>query len=182
MRRTFDSFQAQPVATGGCSCVRVAPAWRPEEWEAARTLTRELVAWMADTLCVDVDEAQESAAEEFAEMPAFYSFPSGLFLIGYLHGQPAGTAGIHLIDDETAELKRVWVTPSSRGHGIAPRMLETAISAARTLGARQLWLETEPTVMATAHQMYVAHGFREIPHYTDLGDAIPGLVALGRRV
>lgn len=182
MRRTNDSFQTQPVATGGCSCVRVAPAWRPEEWEAARTLTRELVAWMADTLCVDVDEAQESAAEEFAEMPAFYSFPSGLFLIGYLHGQPAGTAGIHLIDDETAELKRVWVTPSARGHGIAPRMLETAISAARTLGARQLWLETEPTVMATAHQMYVAHGFREIPHYTDLGDAIPGLVALGRRV
>lgn len=182
MRRTSDSFQVQSVASGGCACVRVAPAWRPEEWEAARTLARELVGWLAETLCVDVDEAQQHAAEEFAAMPQFYAFPKGLFLVGYLHGQPAGTAGIHLLDDETAELKRVWVTPSARGHGVAPRVLETAISAARALGARQLWLETEPTVMATAHRMYLAHGFQEIPHYTNLGDAIPGLVALGRRL
>ncbi len=180
MRRTSDFAPA--VNAGGCACVRVVPAWQPAEWQAARGLARELVTWLAETLCVDVNEAQESAAEEFAAMPEFYAFPKGLFLVGYLHGQPAGTAGIHLMDDDTAELKRVWVTPSARGHGIAPRMLETAISAARTLGARQLWLETEPTVMATAHRMYLAHGFREIPHFTDLGDTIPGLVALGRRI
>ena len=181
MRRP-SSVQSIAVTGSGCACVRVAPAWRQEDWAAARALAGELVEWMAQTLCVDVDEAQASAVEEFAAMPEFYAFPRGLFLVGYLHGQPAGTAGLHLIDEDTAELKRVWVTPSARGHGIAPRMLETAIGAARTLGARQLWLETEPNVMATAHRMYLAHGFQEIPHYTDLGDAIPGLVALGRPV
>jgi GNAT superfamily N-acetyltransferase len=167
---------------GEAAEVRIAPAWRPEEWAAARALAHELVDWMAQTLDVDVQEAQSRSAEEFAAMHQFYAFPNGVFLIGYFQGAPAGTAGIHLLDDETAELKRVWVTPAARGHGLAARMLETAISAARTLGARRIWLETEPSVMATAHRMYLRHGFREIPHYTNLGFAIPGVVALGREL
>lgn len=179
---TCEPSPPQSARGSGCLCVRIAPATTSADWEAVHTLTRELVTWIGETLGVDIETAQASATAEFEHLQRYYEFPGAVFLLGRLHGEPAAISGVHLLTPDIAELKRMWVTPAARGHGISSQLLETAIAAARTLGASHLRLETEPTVMARAYEMYCRHGFREVPPYTNLSDAVPGVVALERRL
>ncbi len=160
----------------------VSPAANADDWRAARRLVDELVTWMCGELGTDPREAQHGSAEEFRDMAGFYSLPHGIFLIGRVDGRPAGSMGIRLLDADTAELKRVWVTPEARGRGLAPRMLERSFDAARVLGATRLRLETEPGLMATAVEMYIKAGFERIPHYSPLGEKLPTLLSMEKRV
>jgi len=63
-------------------------------------------------------------------------------------------------DDGSAELKRMFVDPGSRGRGIARAILELIEQHARSLGLRQLLLETGvKSVEALA--LYRRYGYRE---------------------
>jgi GNAT superfamily N-acetyltransferase len=128
--------------------IHVAPPANAAEWEHARRLTGEHIAWLAET-------------------------------VGLVGGEPSGTAGVHLMDPETAELRRVWITPAARGNRLAPVMLQSAIDTARSLGARRMWLETASGHMDKAISIYRRAGFEPIPHYTSLPEALPGVVSLG---
>jgi GNAT superfamily N-acetyltransferase len=164
------------------STIRILQAASPADWAAAERLVHELVEWMRAELALDAPNHQKDASSELVDMQRFYALPDGLFLLGRVDGRPAGTTGIRMLDEDTAELKRVWVTPVARGRGLAPRMLEQSISAARALGARRVRLETEPTLMATAVQMYQAAGFEPIPHYSTLSEHVPTLLSMEKRV
>ncbi|MGW2652086.1 GNAT family N-acetyltransferase [Streptomyces sp. NPDC001478] len=50
--------------------------------------------------------------------------PHGLFLIAPRGDDPAGYAGVRLLDDQTAAIKRMYVSREARGHGIGRRLLE----------------------------------------------------------
>ncbi len=162
--------------------VKVSPAVGATDWLAAGQLTGELVDWLKAELRLDAPNQQKNASQELEDMAKFYGLPDGLFLLGRLEGRPAGTTGIRLLDSETAEIKRVWVTPTARGNGLAPRMLERALDAARLLGARRVRLETEPNAMATAVAMYSRAGFKPIPHYTNLVEYVPTLLSMEKQV
>src|SRR5437899_4866924 len=59
-----------------------------------------------------------------------------------------------------AELKRMFVDPASRGRGVARALLERIEEQARSLGLRQILLETGvKSVEALA--LYRRHGYRE---------------------
>ncbi len=85
------------------------------------------------------------------------------------------------------EIKRLFVLPSHRGQGIAEQLVRSALVAAHIRGYRSAILDTEPSTMRAAQQLYTKLGFRPYtpthPHNpievtylrTDLPLSAPGL-------
>ena len=69
------------------------------------------------------------------------------------------------MDDETCELKRLYVRPEQRGSGLGRRLVEAIVDAARERGYRRMRLDTTPG-MEAAQALYEELGFREIAPYT----------------
>lgn len=66
------------------------------------------------------------------------------------------------LDEDTAELKRMYVDPQVRGRGIGRALLEALEREARALGVTTVVLETG-TRLAPAIKMYEAAGYVCIP-------------------
>ena len=97
-------------------------------------------------------------------LPAEIGPPTGCFLVAYVDGQPSGCAALKRLDEETAEIKRVYVAPQARGHGVARRLLTALEAAARELGYARARLDTgarQPDAVA----LFRSSGYEEIPDY-----------------
>jgi GNAT superfamily N-acetyltransferase len=81
---------------------------------------------------------REIAARTGAELTP----PTGQLLVARYDGEPAGSAGVRLLNATTAELTRVFLHRQMRGRGGARLLVTAAENTARTLGARQLILDT----------------------------------------
>ncbi|WP_225821064.1 GNAT family N-acetyltransferase [Streptomyces naphthomycinicus] len=93
--------------------------------------------------------------------------PGGRLLVGRYDGRPAGSAGVRLLDADTAELTRVFVLPQARGRGGAALLVAAAEEAARALGARRIVLDTRGDLVE-ARALYARLGYTETgPHNTD---------------
>jgi DNA-binding MarR family transcriptional regulator/GNAT superfamily N-acetyltransferase len=92
--------------------------------------------------------------------------PSGLFLVARLRGAPIGCGGLLFHDTEPAEIKRMWVAPTSRGLGLGRRLLAELEERARTTGARSVRLDTNRN-LTEAISMYRSSGYAEIPRFND---------------
>ncbi|HEY5104001.1 MAG TPA: GNAT family N-acetyltransferase [Acidimicrobiales bacterium] len=71
--------------------------------------------------------------------------PRGIFLVARLDDHPVGGVGIRPIGDAAlrlGEIKRLWVRPDQRQHGVGSRLMSDVEERARTIGFRQLYLET----------------------------------------
>jgi len=66
----------------------------------------------------------------------------GTFLIARLDGRAVGCGAIRLLDDVTAEIKRMYVEPEVRGRRVGRAVLDALEEKARELGVRRLVLET----------------------------------------
>jgi GNAT superfamily N-acetyltransferase len=78
-------------------------------------------------------------------------------------------AGAH--DDEpgrVAELKRMFLRPDYRGHGLGRQLLEVAISWAREAGFDWLRLDTG-SAMVAAQRFYAANGFERCGSRVEAG-------------
>ncbi|MGW2827693.1 GNAT family N-acetyltransferase [Streptomyces sp. NPDC001286] len=105
---------------------------------------------------------REIAARTGAELAP----PKGELLVARWDGEPAGSAGVRLLDAETAELTRVFVHEEMRGRGGAPLLVRAAEEAARTLGARHLILDTRSDLVA-ARALYARLGYEETARHND---------------
>lgn len=75
-----------------------------------------------------------------------------------------GCGAIRHFDESTIEIKRMYVSPESRGKGIATQVLLTLEDWARTLGYTHAVLETGinyPEAIA----LYIKNGYERIPNY-----------------
>ncbi|MFI6353505.1 GNAT family N-acetyltransferase [Streptomyces sp. NPDC050743] len=94
--------------------------------------------------------------------------PTGRLFVGRYDGEPAGCAGVRLLEPDTAELTRVFVYERLRGKGGAPLLVAAAEEAARALGARRLILDTRGDLVE-ARALYARLGFTETePHNDDI--------------
>jgi len=118
--------------------------------EEVRTLFREY----ADALGVDL--GFQGFDDELADPLGFYEV--------VLVERDAGSVALRRIDDETCEMKRLYVRPESRAGGLGRRLTEAVIAEARVRGYRRMRLDTLPT-MAEARRLYASLGFREIAPY-----------------
>lgn len=88
----------------------------------------------------------------------------GAFLVVSVDGAAVGCGAVRLIDADTAELKRMYMSPAARGKGLGRRLVAALETEARALGARRLVLETGVR-QASAIALYRATGFQPIPLY-----------------
>jgi GNAT superfamily N-acetyltransferase len=107
----------------------------------------------------DVDDALPLGTEQLTR-------PHGLALVVRLQGAPVGCAGVKLLDDGIAEIKRMWVAPGVRGQGLGSRLLAACEDAATVAGRANARLETNERLDA-ALAMYRAHGYVEVEPFND---------------
>ncbi|MFF8937440.1 GNAT family N-acetyltransferase [Streptomyces paradoxus] len=111
----------------------------------------------------DPDELErEIAAQPGADLAP----PHGRLLVARYGGEPAGSAGVRLVDDTTAELKRVFLREPVRGRGGAPLLVGAAEEAARALGATRMILDTRSDLVE-ARGLYARLGYRETGRHND---------------
>ncbi|MDG9717178.1 GNAT family N-acetyltransferase [Streptomyces sp. DH24] len=93
--------------------------------------------------------------------------PAGQLLVARYGGEPAGSAGVRLLDGTVAELTRVFLYPGMRGRGGAALLVRAAEDAARALGARRMILDTRGDLVE-ARALYARLGYAETePHNAD---------------
>jgi GNAT superfamily N-acetyltransferase len=99
-------------------------------------------------------------------LPGPYAPPRGRLLVVRYGGESAGCVALRALDDETAEVKRLYVREHFRGLGLARALVQALIDAARKIGYTRLRLDTHDS-MIPAQMLYRSFGFREIEPYWD---------------
>jgi GNAT superfamily N-acetyltransferase len=79
---------------------------------------------------------------------------------------PIGCVGLKGSASKIAEIKRLWVSPSARGLGLARRLMETAETVARDLSITVLRLDTN-RALPEALQLYRSTGWNAIERFND---------------
>ena len=87
---------------------------------------------------------------------------TGNFWVACRDAEIVGCIGALRLAADHYELRRMYVHPASRGHGIAQCLLETLFDWSSRNGVAHLWLETNEAWHA-AHHIYEKHGFRPVP-------------------
>jgi ribosomal protein S18 acetylase RimI-like enzyme len=96
--------------------------------------------------------------------PEELSPPTGAFLVAYIDDEAVGCGGIKRIDDGTAELKRLYVSPSARNRGVARTVIAALEDAARAHRYRVIRLDTGDQQSA-ALKLFRSLGYQEIADY-----------------
>ena len=92
--------------------------------------------------------------------------PTGYCVVARLRGLPIGCGALKLHGAAPAELKRMWVDPTSRGLGVGRRLLEGLEALARENGVKVLHLETN-RALKEAIELYRKAGFVEVAPFND---------------
>jgi ribosomal protein S18 acetylase RimI-like enzyme len=147
--------------------ITLAQAETPEQIEEVRRLLREYEGSLGVSLCFQGFET------ELAALPGEYAPPGGRLLLALDAGQAVGCVTLRRLDDETCEMKRLYLRPEFRGRG-AGRLLATAIiGEAQKIGYKKMRLDTLPS-MREAMALYESLGFKRIEPYCD--NPIPGAI------
>lgn len=139
-----------------------------EQKEHAAALIREYLEWLNEGiqrdygLEFDVDAMIESDLSE----PDKFHPPSGRFYLVQVGNNIAGMGCLKKLADGVGEIQRMYVPPRFRGKGIGRAIVNRLIDDARSIGYRQLKLESLE-FLAAAHSLYRSVGFREIDPYVD---------------
>jgi carbonic anhydrase len=126
--------------------------------ERVRQFFRNYAAWLG------VDLSFQNFAAEMESLPGAYAAPAGRLFYAEVDGRPAGCVGIRPFSTGVCEMKRLYVEPELRGHGVGRDLAMAAIKAARALGYRKVMLDTLPA-MRIAVRLYRELGFSEAPAY-----------------
>jgi N-acetylglutamate synthase-like GNAT family acetyltransferase len=91
---------------------------------------------------------------------------SAVFLLAYDKGsgQPVGCGGLRLLDPVTAEIKRLYVLPYTRGSGVASSILAALEGHAHALGITTLTAEAG-SVQTDGRQFYANSGFAPVANF-----------------
>ena len=79
-------------------------------------------------------------------------------LVAELEGEVVGTIAYQKYDDETAEIKRLYVNNKCRGLGIANKLLNTITEIIKESGYTKLYLETWKQ-LESGRKFYEKNGF-----------------------
>ena len=143
------------------------------EFEKGKALFREYVA------SLNVDLSFQNFETELETIANQYSQPSGALLLAMDGGVFVGCSGIRKLDNEIAELKRMYVKSQYRGYQIGVALLERSCEIARQLGYKKLRLDTLAT-MAKAQQLYATSGFYQIAPYRF--NPLPGTIYMEKEL
>jgi putative acetyltransferase len=142
---TFDLQQAESI----------------EQISAIRELFQEYANSLNFSLCF------QSFENELSGLPGDYAPPAGRLLLAADRSRVAGCAGLHKLERDICEMKRLYVRPQFRGKGLGRVLAERVVAEAREIGYKRLRLDTVEPVMRGAVALYRKLGFQEIAPYRD---------------
>jgi len=163
---------AQPVV--------VRRARHRADWSAATTLLNEYVDWIDAMLGSVLGEKASAMRADRISAALTFAAPHHFF-VAWRGDEPVGCVGVR-IDDQGAELTRVYVRSGCRGLGVARLMVGVALDAARAAGYDSIRLDTHPTAMPAAHHVYQTLGFEQIGEAADISGGISMQLSLTRGV
>jgi ribosomal protein S18 acetylase RimI-like enzyme len=132
--------------------------------DAVRALFREYGSSTAFESTFHEYLAIQHFEDELASLPGAYAPPQGRLLLATYGGTAAGCVAFKRLEDGICEMKRLYVRPAFRAHGLGRALAESIIGAARDAGYRAMRLDTLPS-MRQAQALYATLGFREIAPY-----------------
>lgn len=139
-----------------------------EQKEQAGILIREYLEWLNEhikheyALEFDVDAMIES---DLSDSQKFHP-RDGRFYLARYDKTIAGVGCLKKLTEGVGEIQRMYVLPSFRGKGMGRAIVNRLIDDARSIGYRQLKLESLE-FLKEAHSLYRSVGFHEIDAYAD---------------
>ncbi|GAA4617596.1 GNAT family N-acetyltransferase [Actinoallomurus liliacearum] len=98
--------------------------------------------------------------------PETFTPPEGLFLVAYVEEAPVACGGMRAHEPSVTEIKKMYVRPPHRGHGLGRRILAELEKAAKEAGATRAILETDARNLE-ALALYSGVGYEAIASYRD---------------
>ena len=101
---------------------------------------------------------------EIATLPAPYTDHAGQILLRYVQGAAAACIAYRknvLEGPATCEIKRLYVRPSYRGHGLARQLVADVLLRAGASNYNRIILDTDLAHMPGAFDLYTCFGFKE---------------------
>jgi ribosomal protein S18 acetylase RimI-like enzyme len=139
----------------------IIQAETPEQMDEARRIFTEYENWLGVSLCF------QGFDEEMAGLPGKYAPPEGRLLFAIENDQVAGCVASRRLDNETCEMKRLFVRPEFQGLGLGSSLIDNLITEARASGYKKMRLDSWIPRMGKAIEMYRRHGFYEIEPYNE---------------
>jgi putative acetyltransferase len=81
--------------------------------------------------------------------------------VALVDGDVVGSVALRADDADTLVLKRMYLRPEQRGRGLGRRLLDTALTHARSSGAKRIRLDTTERMVA-ARALYEQYGFERV--------------------
>lgn len=128
------------------------------EYNHAAMLFKEYATWL------NIDLSFQHFDEELVAIKKMYGLPEGGIILCKSGDEFIGCVGIRKIDNNTAELKRMFIKQAWQKQGIGKVLLEKAIELAKKINYNTIRLDTL-NYMTPAIKLYRQYGFYEIPAY-----------------
>jgi GNAT superfamily N-acetyltransferase len=139
-------------------------------------LSAELTKWACERTLTDYGVDLEFESEEglFRDLDSMRESRARLYL-AEIEGEPVGMGALRPLAPDVAEIKRMYVRPSTRGLGVGRAILQRLIDDARGLGYKTIKLDSAP-FMHEAHALYRSAGFVPTgPHKGWEFESVPAL-------
>jgi putative acetyltransferase len=147
----------------------VRPAESPGDIARVQQLWREY--WESIGLPMDF----QGFGEELRGLPGVYAREGGVLLLALHNEEPAGTIALRRLNQTSGEVKRLYLRPKFRGHGLGRLLLEAVVERARAIRYDCLYADTLPSMME-ALSLYERIGFERVEAYSDA--PTPGAIYL----
>jgi|SRR3954447_20196506 putative acetyltransferase len=162
----------------------VRPAETEKDLEAVRRLFTSFLTWHRQRHLEDlelIDAYFDGAAyqREIDGLPGAYTSPDGALLVCWEAGLALGCVALKRLDDESCEMKRMFVAPTARGRGAGRALADAVLERARDAGYRQMYLDTSVR-QNEAIGLYRDLGFEEVGPYYDVPEAMLGWLTFFR--
>jgi len=102
----------------------------------------------------------ETTDSDLKDIEDSYFSRGGLFYVYEDNGSIVASMGIYPLDQDTCELRKMYLHSDYRGRGIGKMLMERALTESRELGFKKITLETA-SVLKEAIALYKSYGFRE---------------------
>jgi putative acetyltransferase len=153
--------------------IEIRPLKQDEWMTARRVVYRVAYVIFGGTRPLEEFIAYHESIHELKDMDDIqknYFENGGTFLGMFKDGEMICTGALRRMDDETCELKRLWLLDEYHRQGLGYRMLQELFATAKGMGYDRIRLETDPVAQSRALAFYRQVGFYEIPSYSDRGD------------
>jgi len=141
-----------------------APGWAVQLTPYRSDVVRELEAEVQAEYVVRYGGPDETPVD-----PTQFAPPDGAFVVAYVGDEPVAMGGFRRHDEDSVEVKRMFVAVGHRGRGHARAVLAELERLAREAGYRRVVLETGMR-QPEAIELYASAGYTPIAgfgHYRD---------------